>query len=80
MLANGKDTGGLHTIIVQIPVAIATVIAKTCEFPTHCLQIFLILKAISPYLSEWSIFIYCWSILQKMGWFENKPHLLISML
>merc|ERR1711914_45630 len=28
MLANGKDTGGLHTIIVQIPVAIATVIAK----------------------------------------------------
>merc|ERR1711973_973157 len=29
MLANGKDTGGLHTIIVQIPVAIATVIAKT---------------------------------------------------
>merc|ERR1719245_2956125 len=29
MLANGKDTGGLHSIIVQIPVAIATVIAKT---------------------------------------------------
>merc|ERR1719204_2142432 len=28
MLANGKDTGGLHSIIVQIPVAIATVIAK----------------------------------------------------
>ena len=32
------------------------------------------------YLSEWSIFIYCWVILQKKGWFENKPHLLISML
>ena len=32
------------------------------------------------YLSEWSIFIYCWSILQKMGWFENKHNLLISML
>jgi len=31
------------------------------------------------YLSEWFIFIYCWVILQKMGWFENKPHLLISM-
>ena len=31
------------------------------------------------YLSEWFIFIYCWDILQKMGWFENKPHLLISM-
>jgi hypothetical protein len=29
MLANGKDTGGLHMIIVQIPAAIATVIAKT---------------------------------------------------
>ena len=28
----------------------------------------------------WFIFIYCWVILQKMGWFENKPHLLISML
>merc|ERR1719423_151517 len=28
MLANGRDTGGLHMIIVQIPVAIATVIAK----------------------------------------------------
>ena len=45
MLANGKGTDGLHSIIVQIPVAIATVIAKTCEFLTHCLQIFLILKA-----------------------------------
>ena len=32
---------------------------------------------VTPYLSEWSIFIYCWVILQKMGWFENKPHLLI---
>ena len=32
------------------------------------------------YLSEWFIFIYCLVILQKMGWFENKPHLLISML
>merc|ERR1719357_104792 len=31
MLANGKGTDGLHTIIVQIPVAIATVIAKTFE-------------------------------------------------
>merc|ERR1719394_633206 len=29
MLANGRDTDGLHLIIVQIPVAIATVIAKT---------------------------------------------------
>jgi hypothetical protein len=29
MLANGKGTDGLHSIIVQIPVAIATVIAKT---------------------------------------------------
>merc|ERR1719419_26012 len=29
MLANGRDTDGLHTIIVQIPVPIATVIAKT---------------------------------------------------
>jgi len=29
MLANGKGTVGLHSIIVQIPVAIATVIAKT---------------------------------------------------
>merc|ERR1712198_197094 len=29
MLANGRDTDGLHSIIVQIPVAIATVIAKT---------------------------------------------------
>merc|ERR1719204_2567399 len=29
MLANGRDTDGLHTIIVLIPVAIATVIAKT---------------------------------------------------
>merc|ERR1719385_503002 len=29
MLANGKGTDGSHTIIVQIPVAIATVIAKT---------------------------------------------------
>ena len=36
--------------------------------------------ASTAYLSEWSIFIYCWVILQKMGWFENKPHLLISML
>merc|ERR1719385_320384 len=29
MLANGKGTDGLHSIIAQIPVAIATVIAKT---------------------------------------------------
>merc|ERR1719259_436038 len=28
MLANGKGTDGLHSIIVQIPAAIATVIAK----------------------------------------------------
>ena len=35
---------------------------------------------LESYLYEWSIFIYCWVILQKMGWFENKPHLLISML
>ena len=42
MLANGKGTDGLHTIIVQIPVAIATVIAKTMQrefLSTHCLQI-----------------------------------------
>ena len=43
----------------------------TSQFDKHWQQ---------SYLSEWSIFIYCWVILQKMGWFENKPHLLISML
>merc|ERR1711962_1832418 len=31
MLANGKGTDGLHSIIVQTPVAIATVIGKTLE-------------------------------------------------
>merc|ERR1712226_1010659 len=36
MLANGKDTVGLHMIIVLIPAAIATVIAKNRYGDRRC--------------------------------------------